>query len=317
MSVPVNNRIVFGEAEELMEGRKRSQLKSKLGQGIYISEIHETQDGDFVINFGNSTPKDVSDSRDKDRVLQFIDVEDIYSVTASKQDGNYVLELPSREELHRGYIERRKQILDQLDYTTATLIYENIFEFSSVENQMTPIIEIVKWTQEDGSKPITEIEAQQNSDKTRLYISTLSDLGFLNVTDGTIYPGEKMQSADLHPADRTKEDYQKELIGQVIKDGYYVLRDKLSMSMLDQYPQLCNSYYYTALQRNDPNLELDIDRIQDNYREQYNKKKGRNKINDKMDRLARADVVHKDGEYVSSKQTMWNDLVSESATASI
>lgn len=315
MSVEINNKIVFEDPTDLTSGRKQTRLKSKLGQGIYISDVEETAEDNLLISFGNTVPKDVSDSRENDRVLQFIDVDDIHKTIAKRTNGSYVLELPTRDELHQGYIQRRTEILNHLDYTTARIIYENIFHFSSVDNQMTPIIEIVKWVQLDGSMSISEIEHEQNSDNTRLYVETLSDLSFLEVSEDRVSPGEKMQSIDLDPSQKSREEYTKALIGQVIKDGYFVLRDKLDMNMLDHYPQFSNAYYYPALQRNDPNLELDIDRIRSNYQSQYNKECGRRKIRDKMDQLSRAGVVKKDGEYIGADPEVFEQLSSQPVRA--
>lgn len=296
----------------LKQGQAAAELKHRYGRGIYVSEIHETSTGDLVLSLGNTVPKDISDSLEQDRVLQFINVRDIYTMEAERtSEDTYLIELPDREAVIDGYAERRQQIIDRLDWSMAKAIYEDVFELTPVKNQLNAIIQIVRWVHDESEIPITRLEDAQGSSNTQEYVDVLTDLGFLTVDEGLVKPGERMQEA--HLLELSGDPYVKTVIGNIVKDGYNVLREKLELRMLRHYPKFCNAYYYDALHRQDPGLHLDVDAITRNYQRQYDEEIDPFVVNDKLNELAETKAIQKDGEYVQSNPDVYQQVAQETS----
>lgn len=303
-------RLKFQHRDEILDGHAETELKRRYGRGIYVNDIREASTGELVISLGNTIPKNVSDSREQDRVLQFINIRDIYTLRGEPTGGGYyIVELPDRDEVYNGFVERRAQIIDRLDYSMAKAIYENVFELTPVKNQLNAIIQIIRWVRERSPLSIERIEDAQGSENTAEYLRILSDLGFLRIEDNEVYPGEKMDAADLIGLDG--DDYVKTVVGDIVQAGYNVLQDQLNLRMLSHYPKYSNAYYYSALQRNDPDLWLDIEAISQNYEQQYGDDADWLVVNDKLNELADTNVIQKDGEYVQAKQDVYNQVAQE------
>ena len=308
--VSPENRLRFRERQDILDGKAEAELKHRYGRGVYVNDIYETSDGDLVISLGNSVPKNVSDSIEQDAVMQFINIRDIYILNAeSTGNGYYVIDLPDRDEVYEGFVERRNQIISKLDWSMARAIYENVFELSSVKTQLTPIIQIIRWTHNNPGIAVERIKDAQGSDNTEDYIDVLSDLGFLNVENGEVEQGEKMSAVHLTEADG--EDYIKVVIGNVIREGYNVLTEQCDFGMLAHYPKYSNAYYYSAFQKDDPELNLDVDTIARNYAEQYRGEPDPLVVNDKLDDLAETGVIEKDREHVSANRSIYSQVGSE------
>lgn len=305
-----DRRLRFQSPESIEHGRAETELKHRYGRGIYVNNITEASNGDLVISIGNTVPKDVSDSLEQDRVLQFINIRDIYTLRGEATgEGAYIVELPERDAVLDGYEQRRQQIIDRLDWSMAKAIYEHVFELTPVKNQLNAVIQIVRWVHEQSELPIERLEDAQGSDNTEEYVQVLADLGFLQFEDGQVKPGDKMQQAQL--LDLHGDTYVKTVVGNIVKDGYNVLKDRLELGMLKHYPKFSNAYYFDALQREDPELHLDIDAIARNYERQYGESKDRLVINDKLNELAETDVIRKDGEYVQSNPDVYRQVAQE------
>lgn len=305
------NRLRFQQREQIKRGQPASELKRRYGRGIYVTNISETMDSDLLISLGNSVPKDVSDSLEEDRVLQFINIRDIYTLRGEDTgEGFYTVDLPDRDEVHEGYLQRRQQIIDRLDWSMAKAIYEHVFELTPVKNQLNAIIQIVRWVHEESEIPLARLESAQGSDNTAEYVDVLSDLGFLTVNEGVVMEGEKMRETQL--LDLDGEEYVKTVVGNIVKDGYNVLQDQLDLRMLSHYPKFCNAYYYDALQRQTPELHLDIDAITRNYERQYNEDIDSFVVNDKLNELAETNVIQKEGGYVQSNSEVYYRVAEES-----
>jgi len=304
------NRLRVQSREQIERGQPESELKHRYGRGIYVSDIDETLDGDLLISLGNSVPKDVSDSMDEDRVLQFINIRDIYTLRGEDSgEGFDLVDLPERNAVHEGFLQRRRQIINRLDWSMAKAIYEHVFELTPVKNQLNAIIQIVRWVHEESEIPLLRLESAQNSDNTAEYVDVLSDLGFLEVEEGDVAEGEKMREAQL--LDLRGEEYVKTVVGNVVKDGYNVLQDRLELRMLSHYPKFCNAYYYDALQRQDPELHLDVDAITSNYERQYDDETDSFVVNDKLDELAETNVIQKEDGYVQSNSEVYYQVAEE------
>lgn len=300
----------FQSPESIKHGRAETELKHRYGRGIYVNEIQEASNGDLVISIGNTVPKDVSDSLEQDRVLQFINIRDVYTLRGKTTgEGAYIIELPDRDEIHEGFNQRRKQIIDRLDWSMAKAIYEHVFELTPVKNQLNAIIQIVRWVHEQSELSLERLEGAQSSSNTEEYVQVLADLGFLQFEDQQVSQGEKMQEAQL--LELNNEDYVKTVVGNIVKDGYNVLKDRLELGMLKHYPKFSNAYYYDALQREDPDLHLDVDAITRNYERQYGERKDRLVINDKLNELAETKVIQKDGKYVQANPDVYRQVAQE------
>lgn len=301
----------FQNSESIKNGRGETELKHRYGRGIYVNDIKEASNGDLVISIGNTVPKDVSDSLEKDRVLQFINIRDIYTLRGEATgEGAYVVELPERDEIYDGLHQRRQQIINRLDWSMAKAIYEHVFELTPVKNQLNAIIQIVRWVHEQSELSLERLENAQGSDNTEEYVQVLANLRFLQFEDGQVSEGSKMQETQFLELDN--EDYVKTVVGNVVKDGYNVLKDQRELGMLKHYPKFSNAYYYDALQREDPELHLDIDAIKRNYERQYGEEKDWLVINDKLNELAETKVIRKDGEYVQSNPDVYRQVAQES-----
>ncbi|QIB75370.1 hypothetical protein G3I44_14365 [Halogeometricum borinquense] len=305
-----DNRLRFRSLEEIRTGRAETELKHRYGRGIYVNEIHEASNEDLVISLGNTVPKDVSDSLEQDRVLQFINIRDIYTLRAEATgEGVYIVDLPDRDEVHDGFLQRRQQIIDRLDWSMAKAIYEHVFELTPVENQLNAIIQLVRWIHEESSIPLERLKDAQGSGNTEEYVQVLSDLGFLAMEGEDVAEGEKMQETQLLELDN--DQYVKTVVGNIVKDGYNVLQDRLELRMLRHYPKFCNAYYYDALQRQDPGLHLDVDAVTRNYQRQYGEDIDSFVVNDKLNELAETEVIRKDGEYVQSNPDVYRQVSQE------
>lgn len=301
------NRLRFKRKQDVKNGTALAELKHRYGRGIYVNDIHETSEEDLVLTLANSVPRDVSDSREQDRVMQFVNIREIYHLRAeSTGEGHYIVDLPERDEVHDGFVERREQIIDKLEYRMANIIYDNVFDLTPVKNQLNAIIQIIRWTRDNHPLRVDRIVEAQRSDNTEKYIQVLADLHFIDIEHGHAYPGDKMRSADLQ---RLEEDeYLRQIIGDIVKDGYHVLKERLDLGMLKHYPKYSNAYYETALQREEPKLWLDVDTVCRNYRRQYDEEVDWLVMNDKLNELEDTDVLRKDGEYVQSRTDVYDQM---------
>lgn len=301
------NRLKFRSKEDLLEGQAKVRLKREYGRGVYVNDIKERSDGDLLVYLGNTIPKDVSDRRERDRVLKFINIRDIYTMVAeSTGEGYYIIELPSRDKVYDGFVEQRTRIINKLDYTMARVIYEDVFELTPVRNQLNSIIQIVDWILEEEPLAAARIDSIQNTDNTYRYLDVLEELSFLEVNDGMVSMGDKMKGGDLIDLDR--DEFVKTVVGNIVKDGYTILQDQLDLWMLGHYPKFSNAYYYPALQREDPDLWLDTKAIQENLKEQYGESHDTLFIKSKLRDLSKAEVLEKDGEYVSAMPSVYNQV---------
>lgn len=305
----VESRLKFRDLEEIQTGRAETELKHRFGRGIYVNDIHEASNEDLVISLGNTVPKDISDSLEQDRVLQFINIRDIYTLRAESTGEAYIVDLPDRDEIHNGFLQRRQQIIDRLDWSMAKAIYEHVFELTPVENQLNAIIQLVRWVHEESTIPLERLKDAQGSDNTEEYVQVLSDLGFLTMEGDNVEEGEKMQETQLLKLDN--EQYVKTVIGNIVKDGYNVLQDRLELRMLRHYPKFCNAYYYDALQRQDPGLHLDVDAITRNYNRQYDEDADSFVVRDRLNELAETKVIRMKDGYVQSNPDVYRQVSQE------
>ncbi|QCW04367.1 hypothetical protein [Natrinema pallidum] len=304
------DRLRFSNINEL-QNQGEALLKHRYGRGIYIQKVEEIDGGKYIISLGNSVPKDLSDSLEKDGVIKFLSFRNIYNLEAEPTNSHYIVELPDREEIYEGFQERRENIVDQLDYSVAKSIYKNVLHFGEVENQLTPIRQILRWTHERGPVAESRINANQNSNRTIRYLEVLEELGYIRRQDGEVHSGERMDSGVIQDIlDDSNDDIGvvEALMGDLVQRGYHTLRDRCDLRMLSHYPQFAGAYYYDAVQRGDSDLHLDMAAVRDNLNDQYNRDFGELYIDDKMAQLSQVDVIEKDGNYVTANDEVFSEV---------
>jgi len=296
------DRIRFTTERELQTTGEKI-LKHRYGRGIYIQEVEESDHGELRIRLGNTVPKDLSDSLDLDGVLKFNSVRNIYTLRAEPTNGHYIIELPERIEIYNGFKERKHNILEQLDYSMAKAIYDDVLHFGEVENQLTPIRQIFRWVWERGPLSVEVIQDNQRSGNTNEYLDVLEELGYIWVEEGEVHAGERMNSAEFQDLD--SRQFIESIMGDLVQRGYHTLRDRCDLRMLSHYPQFSGAYYYDAIQRQDPDLHLDIGKITDNLWEQYGKRFGELYVEDKLAQLHTVGVIEKEDSYVSAEEEVF------------
>lgn len=300
--------------ESLEGGYAELRLKRHLGQGIYVQKFEEIEDGELEISLGHAEPRDLSDCRDRDKVLKFITIQDVHTLRAKPGDsGHYILEIPEREAVFRGVKERENSIKDKLDFSMATAIYKNVYHLSGVRTQLNPILQILRWTRNRSSLPVSEVTDSQNTENSMEYIELLDTFGYIDVEDGIIREGIRLQSADLH--EYGWNEFGEKFLGDVVTRGYFTIRDELGMSMLGHYQKYSSAYYFDAIQRGDQDLWLDIDRIQENLLNLHDERVEELYIHDKLGELDSVNVLEKDGEYVKANEDVYQQVAEQTPVA--
>lgn len=304
---PEGNLLRF-ESRDNIPGTVEAQLKNRFGRGIYTHDVTQTPSGDLIINLGSVVPKDLSDSREQDNVIKFVPIDNIYQLHAEPTNGSYLIDLPERDVVVEGFQERRQEIVNRVDLTMARTIYQDIAHFGEVNNQLAPIRQILHWARTRSPVHVQEINSNQPSDQTLDYISVLEELGYIHVDDeGYVYAGEALDSIDLNDVPSAR--FTETILGDVVRRGYDVLRDRLNLRILTHYPMISGAYYFDAIQREDPNLWLDVERIIRNIVEDFGGDRYKPLyIEEKLAQLSRVGVLEKDGDFVTSKTDVFNHV---------
>lgn len=303
---PDQNRIRFEEKENIRTVVE-PQLKYIYGNSLYTHDISETPSGDIVIHLGNEIVRDLSDCREGDNVIKFVPIDDVYQIKAEKVNDEYLIELPKREILISNYYERKNQIINRIDVSLAKRIYSEISAFGEVSNQLTPIRQILHWTRTREPVHVHDVHTNQRSDQTDQYIKVLRNLDYIDVdSDGMIWQDSALDSIDLHNV--KPSEFNKVILGDVIRRGYTQLVEQLDLTILTHYPRISGGYYFDALQREDPNLWLDIDTILSNIQEYFDTRFKPLYIEEKLAQLSYSDLIKKEGDYVQAEPSVYRDL---------
>lgn len=293
--------------EALQGGIAETRLKRHLGRGIYVSSVQELPDGDLEVSLGNVSPRDISDCRDHDNVLKFITLRDVYTIRAENTgEGIYIIDIPDRSDVVEGIEAREKEVKNKLDFSMAQAIYEHVYDLPAVRTQLNPILQILRGTRNRSRLTVTEIDENQRSERTKEYVELLENFGYIEVEDGEITPGIRLQSADLNEYDW--DEFGRKFLGDVVQRGYMTIRDELKLSMLGHYQKYSGSYYYDAIQRGKKDLWLDIETVGDNLEELHGEIRDEFYLHDKLGELASVDVIKKDGDYVRSVDGIYKQV---------
>lgn len=300
--------------EALQGGVAETRLKRHLGRGVYVHDVQQLPNGNLEISLGNASPRDMSDCRDRDNVLKFITLRDVYTLEAEDTgSGVYLLDVPDRGQVVDGIEKREEEVKDKLDFSMAQAIYEHVYDLPAVRTQLNPILQILRGTRNRSELTVSQVNRTQRTDKTREYIELLESFGYVEVRDGVLTPGVRLQSADLNEYDW--DEFGRKFLGDVVQRGYMTIRDELNLNMLGHYQKYSGSYYYDAVQRGKKDLWLDMEAIADNLEELHGERKEPFYLHDKLGELASVDVIQKDGDYVRSEEGIYEQVARGTPTA--
>lgn len=300
--------------EALQGGVAETRLKRHLGRGVYVHDIQELSNGNLEISLGNTSPRDMSDCRDHDNVLKFITLRDVHTIEAEDTgNGVYLIDVPDRSEVVKGIEDREEEVKDKLDFSMAQAIYEHVYDLPAVRTQLNPILQILRGARNRSDLTVSQINRNQRSDNTREYVELLENFGYIEVENGVIAPGVRLQSADLNEYDW--DEFGRKFLGDVVQRGYVTIRDELGLNMLGHYQKYSGSYYYDAIQRGKEDLWLDIETIADNLEELHGERRDEFYLHNKLGELASVDVIEKDGDYVKSEEDIYEQVARGTPTA--
>lgn len=312
------NKLRFQEEDDIYSDVEH-KLKRKYGRGIFVDGHSQSGDGAIFIKLGNTSPQDVSDRRDHDSVLKFIEYNGIYTLQAEPTKNGFVIDLPDRKEVYDGFQEEKEQLARRLDRSMAKAIYSQLVDFPSVKNQLGAIQSILRTVWEESPLDLETVHqirgtTPKEREKTENYLRLLEDTGFIRLTDEeTVRSGSELDSFDLNEV--PTEQFNEIMLGQVVDKAYSTLKDELNITLLAHYPKYANAYYFTALERDKSDVRLDAEAARDNLESIYGDDEHEIKVRQKLDDLARVDVVDKDNEgFYQSKKEVFTTL-SQRATA--
>lgn len=296
---------------DALEGILENKLKKIYGSGTYISDFYEAENDNIAVEVGNSFPKDVSDCRpDQEKTIKFIAIDGIQSLSLEYTGSDYIVSLVGREEISDELTEQKKRLREDLGDAMAKATYEKIAETPAVENQLNPIKQILRWTRQYHPVEFEEVRKAQNKEdnKTLEYVKTLENLGFIRLEGELIYAEEPLDKYDL--GEISTQEFNTKILGEVVERGYRELSTKLGLNILRHLPKFANGYYFDAIERNDPDLYLDLDAIEENLIELYgySAKEHRYVLRDKMDELASLDILSRDEEFYHANSETFNQV---------
>lgn len=303
---------VSGVDEESLENMIQGRLRYYYSRRLFVQSVNYDPEDEFLsATVGITYPQDVSDSRSEKNVLKMVNIGDVYTLTATSLGNEYYrFDLPARTDLYSAYKDKHDNLLDELDWSMAKAIYSRVYQLNPVRNQLNSIIQIVNWVRRTDDLTIEDVDDAQSNENTEDYIRALEDLGFLRVEGNKVGHGRKIDSADLQKLSR--EDFEKKVIGNIVDDGYYMLRQELKLRMLNHFPVFANAYYISAFRRGKPDLWLTLDDVIENLRVEYNRDEGRLAVEDKLRSLARVNVLQYENGEVSGHSDIYKEVQQDS-----
>ncbi|SNR71509.1 hypothetical protein SAMN06266787_1143 [Halorubrum ezzemoulense] len=292
-----------GTGEASVKNRIEGHLRYHYSRRLFVQDVEESEDG-YYVKVGIAYPRDVSDCRKKDNVLKMVNIGDVKTLYASPMDeGYYRMNLPERSDLYAAFKERHKDILTRLDWSMARAIYSKVYELTPVRNQLNSVIEIVDFIRHEAPDSVRRLENAQTTSNTRDYLDVFEELGYVRIEDGMMYQGPKMESADIQGLQ------EEDIIGDIIDEGYYLLRQKLGLAMLNHFPKFANAYYLSALRRSDPELHLSVEDIAENLQAEYQDDTTDTwKLGRKLDSLHDVGVLKFQDREVTSREDVYNSV---------
>jgi len=294
--------------EESLESKIQGRLRYYYSRRLFVQSVEYDPDGEFLsVTVGITYPQDVSDSRNGENVLKMVNIGDVETLTATPiGEEYYKFDLPSRADLYSAYQDKHEKLLDELDWSMAKAIYSRVYQLNPVRNQLNSIVQIVNWVRREDNLTVEDIEDGQSNENTQKYIQALKDLGFLRVEGNDVRHGRKIDSADLQ--NLSPEKFEKKVMGDIVVDGYYMLRKDLGLMMLNHFPVFANAYYISAFRREKSDLWLTVDDVIENLSTEYDRDEGRLAVEDKLRDLARVDVLEFDNGEVRGHPDIYREV---------
>jgi hypothetical protein len=292
--------------------RIEHRLQQAYGSGTYLSDFYKAESGNVTLSIGNSFPKDVSDCRPQSsRVIKYIAIDDIADLNGSYEDDNYVIELEPREEVEEGLEAGKERLRNDLDQAMAKATYKKIARTPAVENQLNPIKQILRWTRIYDGPSFEEVKKAQGKEdgKTLRYIKTLEELGFIRMDQGKLYPQDPLEKYDLGSIE--DEAFNQAILGEVIEKGFKRLSRDLGLGVILNLPKFANGYYVDAIERQDPRLHLDTERIQNNMIDLYGYSASYHpyELQDKLSLLTSLEILERDDEgYFTAQEETYEQM---------
>jgi hypothetical protein len=291
-----------GTGEESVRNKIEGHLRYHYSRRLFVQDVEQSEDG-YYVKVGIAYPRDVSDCREQDNVLKMVNIGDVKTLYASPMDeGYYRMKLPKRSDLYDAFKERHDDILTRLDWSMARAIYSKVYKLTPVRNQLNSVIEIVDYVRHEAPDSIRRLENAQTTGNTRGYLDVFEELGYVRIEEGTIYHGPKMESADMQGLD------EEDIIGDIIDEGYYLLRQKLDLGMLNHFPKFANAYYLSALRRNRPQLHLTLEDIAENLSAEYQDDMDIWKIRRKLESLDDVKVLNFKDREVTGRDDIYGSV---------
>lgn len=276
---------------ESLEDKIQGRLRYYYSRRLFVQSVEYDPDEEFLsATVGITYPQDVSDSRSEENVLKMVNIGDVDTLTATPVGNEYYqFDLPPRSDLYAAYQKKHDNLIDELDWSMAKAIYSRVYQLNPVRNQLNSIIQIVNWVRREDNLTVEDIDKAQSNENTDKYIQALEDLGFLRVEGNKVGHGRKIDSADLQ--NLSPEKFEKKVMGDIVVDGYYMLKKELELAMLNHFPIFANAYYISAFRRGKPDLWLTVDDVMENLRTEYDRDEGRLAVEDKLRDLAQVEVL--------------------------
>jgi hypothetical protein len=291
-----------GLGEESVKNKIEGHLRYHYSRRLFVQDVEQSEDG-YYVKVGIAYPRDVSDCREQDNVLKMVNIGDVKTLYASPMDeGYYRMNLPKRSDLYKAFKERHDDILTRLDWSMARAIYSKVYKLTPVRNQLNSVIEIVDFVRHEAPDSVRRLENAQTTGNTQGYLDVFEELGYVRIEDGTIYHGPKMESADMQGLD------EEDIIGDIIDEGYYLLRQKLELGMLNHFPKFANAYYLSALRRNKPELHLTLEDIAENLSAEYQDNMDTWKIRRKLESLDEVEVLNFENREVTGRDEIYGSV---------
>lgn len=294
--------LVFTANRDIAE-QIEGYLRYYYSRRLFVQNVEQLENG-YSVRVGIAYPRDVSDCRQQDNVLKMVNIGDVKTFQVTPGEGNYYqLKLPDRSDVYEAFQTQRQSILTQLDGSMATAIYERVYKLSPVRTQLNAVVELIDYVRNDGPLPLHRLENIQSTKKTEKYVTALADLDFLRVDEsGMVSTGEKIDLAD----DQGWSD--EKVIGQVIRDGYTVFRQKFDLTMLNHFPVFANGYYLSAFRRDKRDLYLTREDIVRNLETEYHRSTDPLKVDRKLKDLDDVDVLRYEGDEIRSVEAVYDEV---------
>lgn len=162
-----------------------------------------------------------------------------------------------------------------------------------------------------------DLRGPGSEEQTAKYLRLLDDIEFVSLgaaDEGRMFFSGPNSDAHGEHDIRTRE-FNEVLLGQVVNRAFHNLKGELNLTLLAHYPKYATAYYFSALQRGELNLHIDVGTAHANLEMLYDDSVHETTVRQKLDDLVDVNVIETDGEYSSSNPDVYRGLVSQAIRA--